>query len=119
MRDDLFLMQRLEQIWILLFNEIPKMNNVVIKFKGKSKNKFGHIKKIGKDTDRKQSIVKKPIFLKIKVEKIEFSKTSNNLRVLGAIIEAPDDIQKGEHHSFSLEPETTFTLIKKFKITFP
>ena len=51
MRNDKFLLERLEQIWLLLFNEIPKLNNVVIKFKGKSKNKFGHIKKTGEDTE--------------------------------------------------------------------
>ena len=51
MRDNDFLLKRLEQIWFLLFNEIPKLNNVVINFKGKSKNKFGHISKRGKDTE--------------------------------------------------------------------
>jgi len=51
MRDDEFLNERLETIWKLLFEDIPKLNNVVIKFKGKSKNKFGHIKKVGKDTE--------------------------------------------------------------------
>jgi len=51
MRDDEFLKKRLDAIWVLLFDDIPKLNNVVIKFKGKSKNKFGHIKKIGKDTE--------------------------------------------------------------------
>ena len=51
MRDDKFLLERLEQIWFLLFNEIPKLNNVNIKFKGKSKNKFGHISKKRKDTE--------------------------------------------------------------------
>jgi len=50
MRDDVFLIQRLEQIWLLLFNEVPKINNVVIKFKGKSRNKFGYIRKIGNDS---------------------------------------------------------------------
>ena len=51
MRDDEFLKKRLDAIWVFLFDDIPKLNNVVIKFKGKSKNKFGHIKKIGKDTE--------------------------------------------------------------------
>ena len=50
MRDDNFLKIRLEQIWFILFNEVPKLNNVVIKFKGKSRNRFGYIKKINKDT---------------------------------------------------------------------
>lgn len=51
MRDDNFLRTRLGQIWFLLFDEVPKLNNVIINFKGKSRNKFGHIKKVGKDTE--------------------------------------------------------------------
>ena len=51
MRDNNFLKIRLEQIWIILFNEVPKLNNVIIRFKGKSRNKFGHIKKVRKDTE--------------------------------------------------------------------
>ena len=50
MRDDNFLMQRINNIWMLLFNEIPRMNSVIIKFKGKSRNKFGYIRKEGDDT---------------------------------------------------------------------
>jgi hypothetical protein len=51
MRDDEFLNERLEAIWKLLFNDVPKLNSVVIKFKGKSKNKFGHIARKGRDTE--------------------------------------------------------------------
>jgi len=43
--------QRLVQIWSLLFEDTPKLNKVVIRFKGSWKNKFGHIKKISKDTE--------------------------------------------------------------------
>ncbi len=46
MRDDTWLEQRLEQIWQLLFPDVEKLNNILIKFKGKWKNKFGHIKKV-------------------------------------------------------------------------
>ena len=51
MRDDEFLNERLKAMWELLFGDIPKLNNVVIKFKGKSKSKFGHIARKGKDTE--------------------------------------------------------------------
>jgi len=51
MRDNKFLNQRLAQIWFLLFEDTPKLNNVVIRFKGSWKNKFGHIKKIKEDTE--------------------------------------------------------------------
>jgi hypothetical protein len=49
MRDDIWLDQRLGQIWELLFPEVPRANNVVVRFKGKWKNKFGHIKRIDKN----------------------------------------------------------------------
>ena len=48
MRDDEWLKGRLDQIWILLFPEVEKLNNVVVRFKGKWKNKFGHIKRLKK-----------------------------------------------------------------------
>ncbi|MFH1209776.1 MAG: hypothetical protein V1663_03230 [archaeon] len=51
MRDNIWLNQRLEQIWELLFPDTPKLNNVIIKFKGSSFSKFGHIKKIGQDSE--------------------------------------------------------------------
>jgi len=44
MRDNYWLDQRLNQIWEMLFPETPKPNRVIVKFRGKSKNKFGHIK---------------------------------------------------------------------------
>ena len=50
MRTQLWLENKLEQIWQLLFPEVPKENNVLIKFKGKPKLRFGFIKKKDKDT---------------------------------------------------------------------
>lgn len=46
MRDDEWLNNRLNQIWTLLFSEVEKKNNVIVRFKGKWRNKFGHIKRI-------------------------------------------------------------------------
>ena len=51
MRDDNFLNERLISIWNILFPEVPKANKVIIRFKGKWKNKFGHIKKIKDKTE--------------------------------------------------------------------
>lgn len=52
MRNQLWLNQKLSNIWELLFPEIERKNNVIIKFKGKWKNKFGHIKTLkNKDTE--------------------------------------------------------------------
>jgi len=65
-----------------------------------------------KDERAKES-VKKSVFLKLKVEKVEFSKTSNILKVLGIIEEGPDDIGKGDHHSFNLEEGSIILIIKQ------
>ena len=46
MRDDNFLRERLEYLWLNAFNDINKKNNVNIRFKGKWRNKFGHIRKL-------------------------------------------------------------------------
>ncbi|MBI5798271.1 hypothetical protein HZA98_05225 [Candidatus Woesearchaeota archaeon] len=44
MRDDQWLTERLDHMWGLLFPDIERKNTVVIRFKGRWKNKFGHIK---------------------------------------------------------------------------
>ena len=46
MRDDEFLKERLESIWKFLFPDLERKNNVHIKFRGKSRSKFGHIRKL-------------------------------------------------------------------------
>lgn len=44
MRDDNWLRQRLMEIWDVRFIDVQKVNDIVIRFKGKWKTKFGHIK---------------------------------------------------------------------------
>ena len=51
MRDDLWLNQRFEKIWDLLFADVKKLNNVVVRFKGNWRNKFGHIRKLNDDSE--------------------------------------------------------------------
>jgi len=96
--------ENLDDLWYL--SQIIEVGDFV---KGGTIRKI----KIGKEGERKQAIVKKPVFLKIKAEKIEFSKNSDVLRALGVITEGPEDVQKGEHHTFNLEPNVVFTLIKE------
>ena len=45
MRNQLWLENKLEQIWNLLFPEVERKNKVIIQFKGKPKCRFGYIKK--------------------------------------------------------------------------
>src|SRR3989338_2381140 len=52
MRDDAWLKERLDAIWNLLFSDIERRNVVHVRFKGKWKNKFGHIKRLkNKDSE--------------------------------------------------------------------
>jgi len=45
MRDDEWLKERLELIWRMFFSDLEEKNKIKIRFKGKWKNKFGHISK--------------------------------------------------------------------------
>ena len=47
------------------------------------------------------------------VEKIDFTETS--LRVGGIIIESPEDIPKGSHHTFNLQEKAIITIINNIK----
>lgn len=44
MRDKIWLINKLEQIWNTYFPDLEKKNEIRIMFKGKSKNTFGNIK---------------------------------------------------------------------------
>ncbi|MEM2131023.1 MAG: mRNA surveillance protein pelota [Candidatus Woesearchaeota archaeon] len=68
--------------------------------------------KLGNDSEN-QKVIKKPAIITIEVEKIEFSKYSNILRVSGIIKEAPEDIPIGSHHTINIEENSEFTLEKK------
>ncbi len=46
MRDNEWLKTRLNEIWSLFFSDIIRKNDVLVRFKGRWKNKFGHIKKL-------------------------------------------------------------------------
>jgi len=56
--------------------------------------------------------VRKPVFISIRVEKVEFSESTGALRVLGSIVEAPEQVPKGEHHSFNVEVGTRISIVK-------
>ena len=52
MRDDVWLAERMNNIWQMLFPEVERKNNVIVRFKGRWKNKFGHIKRLkNQDTE--------------------------------------------------------------------
>ena len=70
--------------------------------------------KIERGRDEKSSdAVKKPVFLKIRVEKVEYGADSSLLKVMGTIAEAVDDIPLGSYHSFNLEENSGIAIIKE------
>lgn len=69
--------------------------------------------KLGKEEARKANIVKKPVMLTVEVEKVEFHKYSNSLRVSGVIKEGPDDIPLGSHHTIDVEENSVITVNKQ------
>ena len=64
--------------------------------------------KLGGSED-KTKISKRIVFLKINVEKIDHDTT---LRVSGKIIEAPDDIPKGDYHTLDVAEGTVISIEK-------
>jgi stalled ribosome rescue protein Dom34 len=56
---------------------------------------------------------KKFFTLKINVEKIEFDKYKNELRVSGKIVEAPKEVQKGSYHTIEVGLGSLLTLEKE------
>lgn len=95
--------QNLDDLWYL--STIIEPGDIV---EGKTLRKI----KTGSTEQRAKEASKKPVFLKIEAERVEFSKYSNVLRVLGIIKEAPEDIPLGEHHTFNVDENTSITIVK-------
>jgi protein pelota len=92
-----------EDLWTL--SQVLDSDDIV---SGKTERKI----KIGAEGDRKQAVVRKTVFIALKVEKVEFHKYSDNLRVSGIIIEGPEDVPRGSHHTFDVEQGTVLTIKK-------
>ncbi len=70
--------------------------------------------KLGEKEERAQKKILKPATIKIKVEKIEFHKTLNSLRISGKIKQAPEDIQKDSYHTLNIEENSILKIEKIF-----
>ncbi|QEE14456.1 mRNA surveillance protein pelota [Promethearchaeum syntrophicum] len=58
--------------------------------------------------------VRKPMTLLLNIQKVEFHEFTNRLRVLGTILEGPEDwVSTGQHHTFNLEPGSKITIFKE------
>lgn len=71
------------------------------------------LRKIKLGSGEKQKAARKPVFLSIAVEKAEFHKQSDILRIAGTIEQGPDDVPKGSHHTFNVEINSIITIIKE------
>jgi protein pelota len=70
------------------------------------------------DDERNTKIVKKVVTLAIKVERVEFHKYSNSLRVSGKITSAPEDIPKGSYHTFDITENTSLKITKSHWLSY-
>jgi len=61
---------------------------------------------------QKVKIGKKPMFLKLKLEKIEFNESVYKIRLMGKILEGPDDVQLGSYHTIEIGVGDLLTIIK-------
>jgi len=97
------MLQRLEDLWHL--ERILKEGDLVEARTYRSV-KFGE----GKEE-------RKPVFITLRVENVEFAETANRLRIAGVIIAGnPEEfVQKGRHHTFDLESGDTVRVIKEWK----
>jgi protein pelota len=72
--------------------------------------------KIGdSSSDRNVKVIRRMMFLELRVEKVELSES---LRVLGIITKGPDDIPHGEYHSFDLNPNDHIEIKKEHWLKF-
>lgn len=66
--------------------------------------------KIGPEDSNK--VIRKIVKLKIEAEKVDYTPSTNTLRVLGRIREGPDDINQASYHSFNLKVDSKVTISK-------
>ena len=94
--------ENLDDLWYL--SNIIDKNDFV---RGETTRKI----KIGEESDRKPKIIKKKVRLKIKIEKVDLE--ANVLKVGGGIVEGPEDIPRGSHHTFNIEENSIITIEKE------
>jgi len=68
--------------------------------------------KIQVDDSRPERGLKRPVFLGVRVEKVEFHKYVNMVRLIGRI-ESGTDV--GSHHAINIEAGTSFSLVRNWR----
>ena len=69
--------------------------------------------KLGSADERKANVVKRWVKVTVLVDKVEFHKYNNSLRVAGKITEGPDDVQLGSFHTINVEENAVISIKKK------
>jgi len=64
--------------------------------------------------ETREKVKKKLVVLKIKVEKLEFAKSKNILRLSGKIEECPEEVQKGSYHTIEVHPGKILKIEKRW-----
>ena len=96
--------ETLDDLWYLV--NLIDVGDLV---KGKTTRKV----KLGDEGDRSARVAKKHVFMELRVEKIEFHPYSTILRVSGKITQGPEDVPLASYHTFSLEINSTISIIKR------
>ncbi len=93
----------LDDLWYL--SQVIDRNDMVI---GDCVRKI----KLGSSEEGKSSIMKKHGRITLQVEKVEFHKYTNALRISGKIMDGPEEFQRGAFQTIPIEEQSTL-LIKK------
>lgn len=97
------LIETSDDLWYLFHLVLPGD-----KISGKTMRKV----KIGREDDRNQKIIKKPVAITIRAEKVDFSRTQHALRISGIVVFGPDDVAKGSYHTFNVEENSILAIEK-------
>jgi len=96
----------LDDLWTL--SKIIQEKNIVA---GMTQRKV----KLGDGTERSAKISIRTVHLGITVEKVQYDPSLHQLRVLGTICSGPEDIPRGDHHSFGVSLGDEITITKEWK----
>lgn len=96
------LIEQEEDLW-----HLSRIINPGDEIKGTTERKI----KIGGEDERKQRVTRKKVTLTIKAEKTEYK--GETTRILGTIIEGPEDIPRGEHHTIQVSKGDTIKIKKE------
>ncbi|MBI4141385.1 mRNA surveillance protein pelota, partial [Candidatus Woesearchaeota archaeon] len=76
------------------------------------------VRKIKTGTEEKSASYKTTITIKIKAETITYEPSNQTLRISGTIIEGPEDVQRGSHHTLTAEQNDSLTIEKEHWLEF-